>query len=124
MARATREVLVCAGAIRSPQILELSGVGDAATLKHLGIESIAHLPGVGENLQDHLMPRIAFECNTHSTINDMLGSRWRMGKALARYALLRNGLFATPSLTAATWERSRSSTPPRSPDSPAPAGPH
>ena len=105
--RATREVLMCAGAIRSPQLLELSGVGDATVLGELGIGVIAHLPGVGENLQDHLMPRIAFECNTHETINDMLGSPWRMGKALARYALSRKGLFATPSLTALAYMRSR-----------------
>ena len=106
-ARAAREVLVCAGAIRSPQILELSGLGDAAILKQHGIEVIAHLPGVGENLQDHLMPRIAFECNIPSTINDMLASPWRMGKAFARYALFRNGLFATPSLTALAYLRSQ-----------------
>ena len=109
--RAAREVLVCAGAIRSPQLLELSGLGDAATLEQLGIQVIAHLPGVGENLQDHLMPRIAFECNTHSTINDLLASRWRMGLALMRYALFRNGLFVTPSLTALAYMRSRPEAP-------------
>ena len=106
-ARAGREVLVCAGAIRSPQILELSGIGDAKVLKQHGIEAVAHLPGVGENLQDHLMPRIAFECNIPSTINDLLASPWRMGKAFARYALFRNGLFATPSLTALAYLRSQ-----------------
>ena len=111
VARATREVLVCAGAIRSPQILELSGLGDAAILQQYGIEAIGHLPGVGENLQDHLMPRIAFECNIRSTINDMLGSPWRMGKALARYALCRDGLFATPSLTALAYLRSQPDAP-------------
>lgn len=111
MARATREVLVCAGAIRSPQILELSGLGDAAVLKQYGIEVIKHLPGVGENLQDHLMPRIAFECNVHSTINDMLASPWRMGGALARYALFRNGMFATASFTALAYVRSRPDAP-------------
>ena len=107
VARAAREVLLCAGAIRSPQILELSGVGDSAILRQHGIEVIAHLPGVGENLQDHLMPRIAFECNVHSTINDMLNSPWHMGRAIARYALFRNGLFATASFTALAYVRSR-----------------
>jgi len=109
--RATREVLVCAGAIRSPQILELSGIGDAAIVRQLGIEVIEHLPGVGENLQDHLMPRIAFECSMPSTINDMLRSPWRMGKALARYALFRDGLFATSSFTALAYVRSRPDAP-------------
>ena len=105
-AHAVREILICAGAIRSPQILELSGIGNTTILQKLGIKVIAHLPGVGENLQDHLMPRIAFECNIPATINDMLASPWRMGKALVRYALFRNGLFATPSLTALAYLRS------------------
>ena len=61
-ARAAREVILCAGALRSPQLLELSGVGDGERLSALGIGVVHHLPGVGENLQDHLMPRITFEC--------------------------------------------------------------
>ena len=50
---ATREVIVCGGAINSPQLLMLSGIGDAAQLRQHGIEPVHHLPGVGQNLQDH-----------------------------------------------------------------------
>lgn len=51
---ATREVILCGGAINSPQLLLLSGIGHAEELRAMGIDVVAHLPGVGENLQDHL----------------------------------------------------------------------
>ncbi|MFI0471193.1 choline dehydrogenase [Halomonas sp. HMF6819] len=60
--RAKREVLLCAGAIASPQILQRSGVGNPSHLKELGIEVVHALPGVGENLQDHLEMYIQYEC--------------------------------------------------------------
>ena len=101
------EVLLCAGAIRSPQLLELSGVGGALTLKSHGIHVVHHLAGVGENLQDHLMPRIAFECSLPITVNDLLRDRWRMAGAMLRYLLFRDGLFATPSLTTLAYARTR-----------------
>ena len=106
-ANCTREVLLCAGAIRSPQLLELSGVGGASTLKSHGIRVVHHLAGVGENLQDHLMPRIAFECSLPITVNDLLRDRWRMAGAMLRYLLFRDGLFATPSLTTLAYARTR-----------------
>ncbi len=106
-ARARREVLLCAGAIRSPQLLELSGIGNADTLKHRGIEIVAHLPGVGENLQDHLMPRVTVECTEKITVNDLLKSKWRLARDLARYVFFRDGLFATPSLTGLAYVRTR-----------------
>ena len=58
-ARAAREVALCAGSIQSPQLLELSGIGDAARLGRLGITVTRHLPGVGENLRDLLQARRA-----------------------------------------------------------------
>ncbi|MBT5944660.1 MAG: choline dehydrogenase [Rhodospirillaceae bacterium] len=60
--RAEREVLVCQGAIGSPQLLMLSGIGPADDLQKLGIEVVADLPGVGENLQDHLNIGVKYEC--------------------------------------------------------------
>ncbi|MCP1313033.1 MULTISPECIES: choline dehydrogenase [unclassified Halomonas] len=60
--RARREVLLCGGAIASPQILQRSGVGNPAHLKALGIDTVHALPGVGENLQDHLEMYIQYEC--------------------------------------------------------------
>ncbi|HET7032279.1 MAG TPA: GMC family oxidoreductase N-terminal domain-containing protein [Casimicrobiaceae bacterium] len=104
-ARARREVLVASGAIRSPQLLELSGIGDAALLRERGIEVVAHLPSVGRNLQDHLMPRITFECNRAITVNDMLGNPLKLVAALMRYLVFRDGLFATTTLTALAYVR-------------------
>lgn len=61
-ARARREVIVSNGAIASPQLLLRSGVGHADELRALGIDPVAHLPGVGENLQDHLEMYLQYEC--------------------------------------------------------------
>ena len=62
-----------AGAVRSPQLLELSGIGDPVRLRELGIAPVHALPGVGENLQDHLQARIAYRCTEPITMNDVLG---------------------------------------------------
>lgn len=110
-ARARREVIVAAGAIRSPQLLELSGIGNAALLQAHGIPVVADLPGVGENLQDHLMPRITFEVNRPITVNDMLGNPVKLAGALLRYLLRRDGLFATTTLTALAYVRGRPAHP-------------
>jgi choline dehydrogenase len=109
--RAQREVLLTAGAIRSPQLLELSGIGDSALLREHGIAVVAHLPGVGRNLQDHLMPRITFECNRAITVNDMLRNPFNLAASLLRYLLFRNGLFATTTLTALAYVRGRAASP-------------
>ncbi|MGH8965909.1 MAG: GMC family oxidoreductase N-terminal domain-containing protein, partial [Actinomycetes bacterium] len=58
----SRDIVLCAGAIKSPQILQLSGVGDAAALESLGVPVVHHLPGVGANLQDHLAIQIQHSC--------------------------------------------------------------
>ncbi len=62
MARARREVILAGGAINSPQLLKLSGVGSAEELAPLGIAGVHDLPGVGENLQDHLEFYFQYEC--------------------------------------------------------------
>ncbi len=72
-ARADREVLVCQGAIGSPQLLMLSGIGPADDLKALGIDVKADLPGVGQNLQDHLNIPVQFTCPDPSATFD----RWQ-----------------------------------------------
>jgi choline dehydrogenase len=110
-ASARREVLLCAGAVRSPQLLELSGIGAAALLREHGIAVVADRPAVGENLQDHLMVRIAYECNRPLTINDIAGSRWRLAGALLRYLVRRDGFFSTPSVTATAYARTREGLP-------------
>jgi choline dehydrogenase len=60
-ARARREVLLAAGAIQSPQLLELSGIGEAEVLRRAGVPVVHNLPGVGENLRDHLHVRVALK---------------------------------------------------------------
>jgi len=84
-------VVLCAGSIGSPQILQLSGIGPGALLQSLGIEVQADLPGVGENLQDHLQIRSVFRVQGAQTLN-VLASSW-LGKARIglEYALSRSG---------------------------------
>ncbi|CDW94529.1 MULTISPECIES: GMC family oxidoreductase [unclassified Thiomonas] len=90
-AHATREVLLSAGAIGSPQILQLSGVGPAALLQQHGITPLIDLPGVGANLQDHLQIRAVFKVKGARTLNTRAASNW--GKAMIglEYALRRTG---------------------------------
>ncbi|HWZ71779.1 MAG TPA: choline dehydrogenase [Casimicrobiaceae bacterium] len=93
-ARARREILLCAGALQSPQLLQLSGVGAPSLLHRFGIPAVHELPGVGENLQDHLQARIIFECTRPITTNDDLKSWWRMIKMGMEYGLTRGGPMA------------------------------
>src|SRR3984893_7475501 len=76
-ADARREVIVAAGAIGSPQILQLSGVGPAALLRQHGIEVRHELAGVGENLQDHCQPRQLFRVRNTTTLNEIANSYLR-----------------------------------------------
>ena len=100
------EVILSSGALHSPQLLELSGIGDGEILRSRGVEVVRHLPGVGENLRDHLQPRITFECNAPVTANDIVRSRRHAVKAMARYALTRRGLLATSSFKVHAFARS------------------
>ena len=99
-ARARREVIVCSGGIRSPQLLELSGIGQGQILEKHGIKVVQHLSEVGENLQDHLMVRVCFECTEPVTIYDLLQSPTRMTIELAKYLFFRKGMFSIPSFSA------------------------
>ncbi|NKB58413.1 MAG: choline dehydrogenase [Alphaproteobacteria bacterium] len=91
-ARAGREVILSAGSIGSPQILELSGIGDGERLKPLGIDVVHHLPGVGENLQDHYVARLCFKVKGGGTFNER-SRGWRLGVEVLRYATTRTGLL-------------------------------
>ncbi|MGE0313348.1 MAG: GMC family oxidoreductase [Lautropia sp.] len=92
-ARVRAEVLVCAGAIQSPQLLQLSGIGPAALLGAHGIPVVRDAPGVGENLQDHLQIRLIFEA-THPTTNDALHSWIGQAKLGLQWLLHRSGPLA------------------------------
>jgi choline dehydrogenase len=87
------EVILCGGAINSPQTLQLSGVGNAAELSALGIEVVADLPGVGENLQDHLEVYVQHACSKPVSVAPYLKYRWRPWVGLLW--LLRKGPGAT-----------------------------
>ena len=69
-ARARREVVLCAGAINSPHLLQLSGIGDAAQLQPLGIEVKHHLPGVGDNLHDHFVAKVVRRIEGRTCLNE------------------------------------------------------
>jgi len=93
-ARARREVLLCAGSLQSPQLLQLSGVGASSLLRPFGIPVVHELDGVGENLQDHLQARVIFECTRPITTNDDLKSWWGVMKMGLEYGLTRGGPMA------------------------------
>ena len=97
--RADCEVILAAGPVKSPQLLELSGVGDGVLLQKLGIPTTHHLPGVGENLVDHVQSRINFECTRPITLNDVVYNPMRQAWMAAKYLLTRRGLLATPGCT-------------------------
>ncbi len=91
MARANGSVILAAGAIGSPHLLEVSGIGDAGRLKALHIPVVHHAPGVGENLQDHLQLRCVYKVTGAATLNARV--RTLFGKAMigAEYMLFRTG---------------------------------
>jgi choline dehydrogenase len=88
------EIILSAGAIQSPQLLQLSGVGPAEFLKSLNIPVVADLPGVGENLQDHLQLRVMYKCTKPITTNDDLASFFRKTKIAFKWAFKRTGPLA------------------------------
>ena len=87
---ANSEVIISAGSINSPQILQLSGIGDEQHLKGLGINVIHNNPAVGKNLQDHLQVRMVFKTNTR-TLNDELNTWWKKALIGLQYMLFRTG---------------------------------
>ena len=91
---ASRQVVLAAGAIGTPQIMMLSGLGPAAHLKEHGIEVMHDLPGVGCNLQDHLQIRTAFRISGARTLNDLQARLWGKARIAAQYALSRSGPMA------------------------------
>jgi choline dehydrogenase len=103
---AGKEVLLCAGAVRSPQILELSGVGNRRITAEFGIPTVLDRPAVGENLQDHIMTRLCFSTSSKDTINYMLTKSWRLMAEAAKYAMLRRGLFTDATLKATLYASS------------------
>lgn len=103
--RAKREVILSAGPIGSPHIMQLSGIGPVDTLKEAGIDVRHELPGVGENLQDHIEFYFQFECKKPITLNGQL-DWFHKGLIGARWLLTKKGLGATNHFEACGFIRS------------------
>ena len=105
-ARARREVLVCSGAIASPQLLQRSGVGPATVLRDLGIEVVHDLPGVGQNLQDHLEMYLQYACKQPVSLYPAL-QWWNQPQIGAQWMFLGTGLGASNQFEAGGFIRTR-----------------
>jgi choline dehydrogenase len=102
--RATKELILSGGAVNSPQLLQLSGVGPAELLKSLGIEVRHELAGVGENLRDHYAPRFVARVKNATTINERSHGLRLVGEVL-NYALTRRGILSlNPTLVYVFWK--------------------
>lgn len=106
VAGASREVILAAGPMQSPQLLELSGIGNPDVLKDNGIAVVHALPAVGENLHDHPNTRVAFEASQPLTINDVLGHPIRQLREGLKFAFTGGGLLSICSATAQVITRS------------------
>jgi len=93
-ASVAREVILCGGTVNSPQLLELSGIGDPDRLKDLGIEAVATLPGVGANLQDHYNAALAWRLKPGTPSLNTEARGWPLLAALWRYLTRRDGMMA------------------------------
>jgi len=91
VAKARCEVILSSGAVNSPQLLELSGIGNGARLHNLGIEVVNDLRGVGENLQDHLQLRMAYQVDGVRTLNTASAHWWGKLMIGVQYALFQSG---------------------------------
>lgn len=85
------EIVVCGGAINSPQLLQLSGIGPQALLREHGIPVVVDAPDVGQQLQDHYQTRVVYECTRPITLNDLYHSPVKKVSAALEYALFRRG---------------------------------
>jgi choline dehydrogenase len=106
-ARARREVILCGGAINSPQLLLLSGVGPQQHLTDLGIPVVQHVPGVGQAMQDHYSAPIKLKCRYPITVNDIMLSPTKKLRTGLDYYLRRRGAMASISSQVALFARTR-----------------
>src|SRR5580658_4326678 len=106
-ARARREVLLAGGSLQSPQLLQLSGVGPAGLLKEFGIDIVHEVPGVGENLQDHIGCKVVYKVKKANTINEISRSWLRQGKAGLEYLLAGKGTLMMGAAPIGLFARTR-----------------
>ena len=105
--RARREVILCGGAVNSPQLLLLSGVGPADQLASFGIPVVHDLRGVGQSLQDHYSAPIKLKCRLPITVNDVMQSSMKQLKVGLQYYLFRTGPLTMAAGPAAVFVRTR-----------------
>jgi choline dehydrogenase len=105
-ARARREVIVCGGAVNSPQLLQLSGIGPAAHLQSIGIPVVHDLPGVGANLIDHLAALLAYRVRGEISVNQLRRGA-RLVREIARWCLFGTGALTFGVSTASVFARMR-----------------
>jgi choline dehydrogenase len=105
-ATAGREIVLCGGAFNSPQLLELSGVGQADRLRDLGIAVNHELNGVGHDLQDHQVVRLRWRINANITFNEQVHG-WRAVRSALKYMFNRNGVLSMPTLPIGGFVRTR-----------------
>ena len=105
--RAKREVIVSGGSFKSPQLLMLSGIGNAQQLSANGIPVVHELSHVGANLQDHFYIPMSYQCAKPITINDVANSRFRRIIAGLQYVLLNRGVLTGTGLYVGAFARSR-----------------
>ncbi len=102
----TREVILCGGAVNSPHVLQMSGIGPAEHLRSLGIEVLADMPAVGANLQDHYVSRVQHRVKDSLSTNQ-LARGIRLAGEVARFFLRGNGALTFGVTTAQVFARSR-----------------
>nr|WP_295661217.1 choline dehydrogenase [Polymorphobacter sp.] len=105
-ATARREVILSGGAVNSPQLLELSGIGDPEVLRAAGIDVRVAAPGVGTNLQDHYVVSMQYRLNNCVSVNE-LSRGWRLVREAARYARSRKGLLTMSAAHVQAYVRTR-----------------
>ena len=105
-ARARREVILAGGAINSPQLLELSGIGDPAVLAAAGVEVVQPLAGVGTNLQDHYIVGVQYRLKDCVSVNE-LSRGWRLVREAVKYAVQRRGLLTLSAAHIQAYVRTR-----------------
>ena len=107
MATAGREIVLAGGAINSPQLLQLSGVGSAEHLRAHGIEVVHELKGVGHNLQDHFQARSVYRCTKPITLNDRVRSPFQKALMGLEWLLYRTGPLTVGAGQGAIFARTR-----------------
>jgi choline dehydrogenase len=110
-AEAKIETVLSLGSIGSPQVLQLSGIGPAGLLTHYEIKAVQHLPGVGENLHDHLQIRMQYKVHGVKTLNTMVNSLWGKAAMGLEYLLFRTGPLTMPPSQLGAFAKSDPSQP-------------